>query len=117
MTERQPFDHPEPPHLRITAPGFAGHLLADRRGILAAAIGVVGAGALAACSSPPVVSTGPSAPAGGPTSDAGGTGVDTPTPAGTPTSDIPVGGGKIYPDQQVVVTQPAAGQFKAFSAI
>ncbi len=33
------------------------------------------------------------------------------------TSDIPVGGGKIFDAQKVVVTQPAAGQFKAFSAI
>ncbi len=34
-----------------------------------------------------------------------------------PTSDIPVGGGKIYPDQKVVITQPSAGTFKAFSAV
>ena len=33
------------------------------------------------------------------------------------TSDIPVGGGKVYDDQKIVVTQPTAGQFKAFSAI
>ncbi|MER7465409.1 Rieske (2Fe-2S) protein [Streptomyces sp. NPDC097981] len=32
------------------------------------------------------------------------------------TSDIPVGGGKVFKDQKVVVTQPMAGQFKAFSA-
>ncbi|MCH0572311.1 Rieske (2Fe-2S) protein [Streptomyces sp. MUM 136J] len=32
------------------------------------------------------------------------------------TSDIPEGGGKIFKDQGVVVTQPAAGSFKAFSA-
>jgi Rieske Fe-S protein len=33
------------------------------------------------------------------------------------TSDIPVGSGKIYEDEKVVVTQPTAGEFKAFSAI
>lgn len=33
-----------------------------------------------------------------------------------PTSDVPVGGGKIYGDLNVVVTQPEAGTFKAFSA-
>jgi Rieske Fe-S protein len=33
------------------------------------------------------------------------------------TSDIPVGGGTIYPDLEVVVTQPTRGEFKAFSAI
>jgi Rieske Fe-S protein len=34
-----------------------------------------------------------------------------------PTSDIPEGGGKVFKDQKVVVTQPAKGDFKAFSAI
>jgi len=33
------------------------------------------------------------------------------------TSDIPVGGGKVFPGKKVVVTQPAAGTFKAFSAV
>ena len=33
------------------------------------------------------------------------------------TSDIPVGGGKIIAAQEVVVTQPTAGEYKAFSAI
>jgi Rieske Fe-S protein len=32
------------------------------------------------------------------------------------TADIPQGGGKIFKDQGVVVTQPAAGTFKAFSS-
>jgi nitrite reductase/ring-hydroxylating ferredoxin subunit len=32
------------------------------------------------------------------------------------TADIPEGGGKIFKDHGVVVTQPTAGQFKAFSA-
>ena len=30
---------------------------------------------------------------------------------------IPVGGGKIFADQKVVVTQPTSGDFKAFSAV
>ncbi|MFJ8005004.1 Rieske (2Fe-2S) protein [Streptomyces fagopyri] len=33
------------------------------------------------------------------------------------TSDIPVGGGKIFKDRKVVVTQPTKDEFKAFSAI
>ncbi|MFF7534598.1 Rieske (2Fe-2S) protein [Streptomyces bobili] len=33
------------------------------------------------------------------------------------TADIPVGGGKIFKDEKVVVTQPAQGDFKAFSAV
>lgn len=32
------------------------------------------------------------------------------------TADIPEGGGKVFADQGVVVTQPAAGEFKAFSS-
>lgn len=32
------------------------------------------------------------------------------------TADIPVGGGKIFADQKIVVTQPTEGDFKAFSA-
>ncbi|MFE1247764.1 Rieske (2Fe-2S) protein [Streptomyces sp. NPDC058735] len=33
------------------------------------------------------------------------------------TDGIPVGGGRIFAEQKVVVTQPERGQFKAFSAI
>lgn len=33
------------------------------------------------------------------------------------TADVPVGGGAIYPDDKVVVTQPTKGDFKAFSAV
>ncbi|GAQ71827.1 cytochrome b6-f complex iron-sulfur subunit [Streptomyces turgidiscabies] len=33
------------------------------------------------------------------------------------TADIPVGGGKIFKDEQVVVTQPKDGEFKAFTSI
>jgi Rieske Fe-S protein len=32
-------------------------------------------------------------------------------------SEVPVGGGKIYTAAKVVVTQPARGQYKAFSAV
>ena len=34
-----------------------------------------------------------------------------------PTSDVPVGGGTVFSDQEVVVTQPAEGDFKAFTAV
>jgi Rieske Fe-S protein len=33
------------------------------------------------------------------------------------TSDVPVGGGKILTDAKVVVTQPTAGTYKAFTAV
>ena len=84
-----------------------------RRTVLLGAAGVTaGAGALAACSSPPMPS--PQAPAGAPSPGPGGSGA-VPNPAGTPVAEVPVGGGRIFPDQQVVVTQPVAGEFKAFS--
>ncbi|MFG2359802.1 Rieske (2Fe-2S) protein [Streptomyces sp. NPDC048521] len=33
------------------------------------------------------------------------------------TSDIPEGGGKVFKDRKIVVTQPKKGDFKAFSAV
>ncbi|GAA1216987.1 hypothetical protein GCM10009665_03610 [Kitasatospora nipponensis] len=33
-----------------------------------------------------------------------------------PATDVPVGGGKVYREQRIVVTQPSAGQYHAFSA-
>jgi Rieske Fe-S protein len=34
-----------------------------------------------------------------------------------PSADVPVGGGKIYADQRIVVTQPTEGTFEGFSAV
>ncbi|MEO6996709.1 MAG: Rieske (2Fe-2S) protein [Terracoccus sp.] len=83
--------------------------LTDRRGVLKAVglgVGVVtGAGVLAACSSPPVQ---PDATAKSPAASGAAAG------GGTPTSQIPVGGGTIFAATKTVVTQPAAGTFKAF---
>lgn len=79
-----------------------------RRMALASA-GVVGVGALAACSS------------GGDSDGDGDDGAQKKAPSGSKTlgksSDVPVGGGKIYSAQQVVVTQPSKGKFEAFSSI
>ncbi|MEV0225824.1 Rieske (2Fe-2S) protein [Streptomyces sp. NPDC050704] len=49
-------------------------------------------------------------------------GAESPTEGGAggelaKTADIPVGGGKIFKDEKVVVTQPEQGDFKAFSAV
>src|SRR6478672_4056819 len=33
------------------------------------------------------------------------------------TSEVPVGGGVILAEQKIVITQPTAGQFDAFSAV
>jgi Rieske Fe-S protein len=72
----------------------------SRRAVLAGAAAVGAVTALAACGS-----------AGGSSSAA------PPGPVTVKESDVPVGGGKILADAGVVVTQPAAGTYKAFSAI
>lgn len=35
----------------------------------------------------------------------------------TSTGDVPKGGGRIFADEKVVVTQPTAGEFKCFTAV
>ncbi|MQY16123.1 Cytochrome b6-f complex iron-sulfur subunit [Streptomyces sp. RB5] len=81
----------------------------------AGAVGAVGlTTALTACGSDSPDSSGDEASPNESSPEAGG------TPAGgdlAKTSDIPEGGGKIFKDQKVVVTQPAAGDFKGFSAV
>ena len=90
-----------------------------RRTVLAG-IGAVGAAAvLAGCggSSDNGSGTGAQPPAGGASAasgDSGSTGAD--SGDAIKTSDIPVGGGKIFDTANIVVTQPTAGNFKAFSA-
>ncbi|MEV4557406.1 Rieske (2Fe-2S) protein [Kitasatospora sp. NPDC049285] len=80
--------------------------VASRRTVLCCAAAVLAGGtAVAGCSS---------SGGGGGTSQAS-------SPAAGPVdlgaaSDVPVGGGKVYRDQKIVVTQPSEGQFKAFSA-
>jgi Rieske Fe-S protein len=75
--------------------------------------GIVGLGVatplLAACGSG-------SSDAGGGSGSGGGTST-TSKGAIAKTSDIPVGGGKIFNAEKVVVTQPTSGDFKAFSAV
>jgi Rieske Fe-S protein len=94
-----------------------------------AGVGLVGlAGAVSACGSggsssssaganagpPPATGAGsaPSSASGGGGSTGGAQGSALAT-----TSEIPVGSGKIFTSEKVVVTQPNSGDFKAFSAI
>jgi nitrite reductase/ring-hydroxylating ferredoxin subunit len=62
---------------------------------------------------PAPADTGAAATGGGATGATGGGGGG----GFAKTSDIPVGGGKIFEDQKIVVTQPTAGQFKCFTAV
>jgi Rieske Fe-S protein len=109
-----------------------------RRGVLAG-VGLVGlAGAVSACGSggsgsssagtsagaPPATgaASAPSSASGGGASGGGASGGGASTggaqgSALATTSEIPVGSGKIFTTEKVVVTQPNSGDFKAFSAV
>jgi Rieske Fe-S protein len=104
----------------------------SRRTLGGLAAAGVGAPLLAACgsddpetASDPTGAPGSSSPSTGsattssaPPTDAGSTSA---APGGgdalTTTGDIEVGGGAIFPDEEVVVTQPSQGEFKCFTAI
>lgn len=86
----------------------------SRRAVVGGACGAACLLALTACSG--YGSGGPARPApgnsGGATTGGGGSSGG----ALAATADIPVGGGLVFADQDVVVTQPVAGEFKAFTA-
>lgn len=89
----------------------------NRRRVLGGATAaVIGLPALAACASDDPES------AFDPTSSSDPTGPGEPSaaaPAGAlaATSDVPVGGCAVFSEQKVVLTQPAEGDFKAFSSV
>jgi Rieske Fe-S protein len=90
---------------------------ATRRNVLAGvAIAGVAVPVLAACgddSGADVTTTTGDTAAPGETPTSAAT---TPDAGGIKTADIPEGGGKIFKDDGYVVTQPTAGEFKAFSS-
>jgi len=98
----------------------------SRRAILAGACAAC-AGALAGCARYGTSNGLAGSPAqGGAASSATGTasaaGTASSAGASAPavlasTADIPVGGGKVLSDQKIVITQPQAGSFHAFTAI
>ncbi|MET9556606.1 Rieske (2Fe-2S) protein [Streptomyces sp. NPDC006645] len=102
-----------------TAPTATGRTVA-RRTVVAAA-GAVGLGAaLVACGSDDPADSAERTPTtdganGDSGSGEGGSGGQGEVLAKT--ADIPEGGGKVFEDKGVVVTQPAAGEFKAFSSV
>jgi Rieske Fe-S protein len=100
----------------------------SRRAVVAGVGGVAAAGLLTACGGGSTATApgtpaaaAPAAPAEAPSepaepSAAGGSVASSSGTALAATSEVPVGGGKIFADQDVVVTQPTSGEFKAFSA-
>ncbi|MCD4535193.1 Rieske (2Fe-2S) protein [Nocardioides sp. cx-169] len=93
----------------------------SRRRALTGAAGVgLALPVLAACGDDGSTSAGD--PAGSSTPSPSGSPSPTPTPSGSASAaggfataaDIPVGGGAVFPDEGVVVTQPTAGTFQGF---
>ena len=80
-----------------------------RRVIVGTAVAAAGVPLLAACGDP---SDGPGSGGSGTSSPQGTAGE-----ALVAAADVPVGGGVVVGGAQVVVTQPVAGEFKAFSAV
>jgi Rieske Fe-S protein len=89
-----------------------------RRAALAGA-GLAGlAGLVTACGAGSSPAASPGSPAAKKSAGGSGSGGSGGSGAAlTETSAIPVGSGKIFTAQKVVVTQPSAGDFKAFSAV
>ncbi|MFD4115386.1 Rieske (2Fe-2S) protein [Streptomyces niveus] len=107
-----------------TASTATGRTVA-RRTVVAAA-GAVGLGAaLVACGSDDPADSAAKTPAAGGGTDDGANGDSGSGEGGSggqgealaKTTDIPEGGGKVFEDKGVVVTQPTAGEFKAFSSV
>ena len=100
--------------------------LSRRRALSGAATLGVGVPLLAACgddgdstANDPASSDPTSAPTSATTTETTDTASTTAPAAGglVATADVPVGGGVVLQDEELVVTQPADGEFKAFTAI
>lgn len=97
-----------------------------RRSVVAAVGAAGSAAALTACSGsgsgsgasagPASGSAGPEGAGSAPAAPSGSGQADAAGQALAAVSDIPEGGGVVFADRGVVVTQPVAGEFKAFSA-
>jgi Rieske Fe-S protein len=130
----------------IGTPGSRRGPNPTRRGVLLGAVGLAGlGGTLAGCSTAavpydadeagvppqpgpaaPAMAIGPSAPAASTPATSGGGRQDSSAPEREPAvrgvvlgraGEIPVGGGLVFTTARVVVTQPAHGQYQAFSAV
>jgi nitrite reductase/ring-hydroxylating ferredoxin subunit len=90
----------------------------SRRNALAGAATVgIGLPFLAACSDDSSDAATDSSSAGGSDSESPSAGASSSGDTLGAAADIPVGGGTVFPDAKVVVTQPTEGEFKGFSAV
>ncbi len=93
------------------------HAETTRRGLLAG-VGLAGlAGTLTACGGGSSGAASGTASGGGSAATGGGTGQAGSSGALASTSEIPLGGGKVFTSARVVVTQLTAGDFRGFSAV
>ncbi len=101
----------------MSSPGMS------RRTTLTGVMGLgLGLPVLAACSGDDTTSASDPTPTGNastPEAPASSPAASSPPPGGAfaSTSDVPVGGGGVFAEQQVVVTQPTEGEFKGFSFV
>jgi Rieske Fe-S protein len=94
--------------------GAPAEPLLDRRTVVGGAAGVAVVCAVAACGAGGATGPPPTAEGAVPTTVVGN------GSAGTklgPVAAVPVGGGTVYQDLEVVVTQPEAGRFEGLSAV
>ena len=88
------------------------------RGVAVACAAVAGGAALAACGSDePGAATPTSAGSSAPGSEEPGGGAGGSSKVIVATADVPEGGGIVLPDQEIIVTQPTASKYVAFSSI
>src|SRR5829696_152558 len=87
--------------------------LSRRRLIRNSGLSALAIGGLSACTNYGAQPAAPATSAGsGPSDPASGA-----NGSAIAKADIPVGGGRIFADLQAVVTQPASGEFKAFTSV
>jgi Rieske Fe-S protein len=98
--------------------GADGEHVLGRRSVIAAAAGLAAAGAVAGCGGGS--KGGPDTAPASPSADLPPVQATAAGSAGTklgPAADVPVGGGAVYENLEVVVTQPEAGRFEGLSAV
>lgn len=91
-------------------------LCCGRRAVLLSAGLAGGAAVLAGCGAAEDIASDAASSAGAAASSAGAAASSALKDA-ISKATIPVGGGKVFADQKVVVTQPTEGEFKAFTAV
>jgi Rieske Fe-S protein len=94
--------HPQDPHAPTSESRRRD--LSRRDVVRGTALGLVAVPLVAACG-------------GGQSGSGGAGGAKRSGPVEVPVGDVPVDGGTILSDAEVVVTQPSKGQFQAFSAV